>query len=108
MDLNAVQGDDDGQEDEPMAAVLSDDTARLHAEVQELKQMVQAHKQALNAIGQSKSGGYPSRSAGGKDRVPGLTAADIGRLRAENRCFKCKRVGHMKNECPNAQNNRLN
>jgi len=54
------------------------------------------------AKGNSNGGGR------GKDRVPGLTPADVARLRAENRCFRCKKVGHMKNDCPNPVNNRLN
>jgi hypothetical protein len=54
------------------------------------------------------SKGNGSGGGRGKDRVPGLTPADVARLRSENRCFRCKKVGHMKSDCPNPVNNRLN
>jgi hypothetical protein len=34
------------------------------------------------------------------DRVPGLSASDIQKLRSEGRCFRCKQKGHNKSECP--------
>jgi hypothetical protein len=37
------------------------------------------------------------------DRVPGLKASDIEKLRAEGRCFRCKQKGHSKRECPNGK-----
>jgi len=43
-----------------------------------------------------------------KDRVPGLKSDDIARLMKENRCFRCKQVGHRKGDpkCPgNKQKN---
>jgi len=48
-------------------------------------------------MGSSNRG--PSSYKGG-DRIPGLQAGDIARLQKENRCFRCKKVGHMKSECP--------
>ena len=73
--------------------------------------------QRLNSLvsgrypGQQKTAAFAkgnSSGGRGKDRVPGLTPADVVRLRAENRCFRCKKVGHMKNDCPNPVNSRLN
>jgi hypothetical protein len=69
--------------------------------------------QRLNSLTQQKNTRFVAKGnsgAGGRnrDRVPGLTPADVVRLRAENRCFKCKKVGHMKSECTNPVNNRLN
>ena len=40
------------------------------------------------------------RGAGRKDYTEGLTREDVGRLLAEGKCFRCKKPGHMKNECP--------
>ncbi len=41
---------------------------------------------------------------GGNSKIPGLKfeKGEIDALRRENRCFKCKEVGHMKGECKNA------
>lgn len=76
--------------------------------------------QRLNSIAagrypsQQRTVGFAKGNSGnggggrGKDRVPGLTPADVARLRAENRCFRCKKIGHMKSDCPNPVNNRLN
>ena len=35
-----------------------------------------------------------------QDRVPGLKASDIEKLRSEGRCFRCKQKGHSKRDCP--------
>jgi ribosomal protein S6E (S10) len=37
---------------------------------------------------------------GANDRVPGLKASEIEKLRAEGRCFRCKQKGHSKRDCP--------
>ena len=36
----------------------------------------------------------------GGDRVPGLKSTDIARLMKENKCFRCKKTGHVKRDCP--------
>lgn len=58
----------------------------------------------INALSQGSGGAgvHPMRKGGNGDRVPGLKLGDIDRLRAENRCFRCHKTGHMKHECPKA------
>jgi hypothetical protein len=64
----------------------------------------------LNAMHQppAKSNYSGGRRFSDRTRVPGLKPEDISRLRAEGRCFRCKKTGHMKNECPSAPPSRLN
>lgn len=52
---------------------------------------------------QSRFGAYPSRAKG--DRIDGLSPELIKSLQATGKCFRCKKVGHMKNECPDRQKN---
>lgn len=67
-----------------------------------------AVEQRLNAIMSNnsnfKSNNYngSSRSFGSKNHVPGLKADEISKLMKENRCFRCKQVGHRKDDpkCP--------
>jgi hypothetical protein len=42
----------------------------------------------------------PKNANNANDRVPGLKADDIKKLMKEGRCFRCKKTGHMKNDCP--------
>jgi hypothetical protein len=51
---------------------------------------MEALENRLNAIHQPKNN---------NGRVPGLKREDVERLRAEGRCFRCKKKGHMKREC---------
>ena len=39
----------------------------------------------------------------GAGRVPGLTQDEFRRLRAEGKCFRCKKTGHVANRCPNSK-----
>jgi hypothetical protein len=66
--------------------------------------------QRLNAMmsnvkfgnGGYRAGRGSSSSSSSKDHVPGLKSEDIVRLMKENRCFRCKQVGHRKDDpkCP--------
>ena len=42
----------------------------------------------------------PKQGGGDRDRIPGLKSDDIKKLMKEGRCFRCKKTGHMKSECP--------
>jgi hypothetical protein len=105
MDLNAL-----GQADEMFDAGSASDgggledhfqqqhtgadlSAALLAKMEAKMETMVQHRVA--ALLQGKE--YP-RGAG--DRVPGLKASDIERLRAEGRCFRCKQKGHSKRDCP--------
>jgi len=94
MDVNAlIQAEDapdsyDADESRPP----SDSGDLPLALLAKMEAMVQ-HRVA--ALLQSKE--YPR---GGGDRVPGLKASDIEKLRSEGRCFRCKQKGHSKRDCP--------
>ncbi len=87
MDINAVE------------SFLIEEHEQSPSAVDSLSAMLakmEAMQQTINSLQQLK--GSSSRRDG--DRVPGLKAADIEALRKAGKCFRCKQVGHMKNECP--------
>jgi Ty3 transposon capsid-like protein/Zinc knuckle len=116
MDVNAVEEEEQGSEDQQewiadsrraMGATTSavDLPAALMAKVEAMvEHRLAAMLQASNLKGSGAALGGRSGGAGGSGRgngrVPGLSAADVDRLRAENRCFRCKEKGHMKRDCP--------
>lgn len=61
----------------------------------------------MSANGKASWSASSSSSKSG-DRIPGLQAGDIARLQKENRCFRCKKVGHMKSECPGKSSKSIN
>jgi hypothetical protein len=94
MDLN-VLGQEENAEGfhEESAGVAPEADSLSPALLAKMEAMVQ-HRVA--ALLQGKE--FPSRGFG--DRVPGLKASDIDKLRAEGRCFRCKQKGHSKRDCP--------
>ena len=98
MDLNALGQDHssdaydaEASHEEPVGLAAEADLSP--ALLAKMEAMVQ-HRVA--ALLQDK--GFPSRGFG--DRIPGLKASDIDKLRAEGRCFRCKQKGHSKRDCP--------
>lgn len=108
MDLNALGLDEelDGLAiDAGDSGAGSDGSSRQQAPNADLSPALLAKMEALvqhrvaALLGQAKE--FPRAfGAGGGDRVPGLKASDIERLRAEGRCFRCKQKGHSKRDCP--------
>ena len=99
MDVNALAQADDstdfydsGDRDADVSTASAELSSALMAKVEAMVQ----HRVA--AMLQSKETSYGNRGANG--RVPGLSASDISKLRAEGRCFRCKQKGHSKRDCP--------
>jgi hypothetical protein len=99
MDVNAlVQAEESpdaynaGDRDADASTASAELSAALMAKVEAMVQ----HRVA--AMFQSKEKSFGNR--GSNNRVPGLTASDIAKLRAEGRCFNCKQTGHSKRDCP--------
>jgi len=82
----------DGSRQQPSDSDLSP------ALLAKMEAMVQHRVAAL--LGQAKEFPRAFGAGGAGDRVPGLKASDIERLRAEGRCFRCKQKGHSKRDCP--------
>jgi hypothetical protein len=114
MDLNAV-----GHEDIEYSAEEWEESGKLARTpsaagagadlpaslVAKLETMMQ-HRIASMLHAKSGHGSFGGRNGGGASsdsRVPGLTASDIDKCRAEGRCFRCKQKGHTKRECPQLQ-----
>ena len=96
MDLNNIEMDDFLAMDEPSGSSVSNPAAGLDATT--IAALVSsAIEQKLNALSSFNHFGGQR-----KDRVPGLKSEDIARLMKENRCFRCKQVGHFKGDpkCP--------
>lgn len=101
MDVNALQTqaeiEEQLQESSERTAASDSDNAQSEfsaALMAKVEAMVQ-HRVA--AMMQAKGG---INFNGANDRVPGLKASEIEKLRAEGRCFRCKQKGHSKRDCP--------
>ena len=102
MDVNAMEDAElsDADEAVPLASAsfsshMGDASATLLAKVEA---MVEHRLAALLQNAQRGGSNAPGQRAA--DRVPGLKATDLEKLRSEGRCFRCKQKGHMKRECP--------
>ena len=62
--------------------------------------MLTAMDARINALAASSSSTPPSAGRLRSDRVAGMDKDTIKELQAEGKCFRCKKAGHMKNECP--------
>jgi hypothetical protein len=89
MDINNLQGDLEHKYDEPEQGF--DPLSAILAKMESME-----HR--INALGQS--GGSSGGVSHDRSRIPDLKPGDIARLQKENKCFRCKKTGHMKNECP--------
>ena len=102
MDVNAMEDAElsDADEAVPLASAsfsshMGDASATLLAKVEA---MVEHRLAAL--LQNAQRGGSNAPGQRPADRVPGLKATDVEKLRSEGRCFRCKQKGHMKRECP--------
>lgn len=111
MDLNIVEAAEAKYPEPNLPAVSTPfpatDAPLSDPAVNMIASKLEAMEHRLNAMYQKGRQGGDRRGANNRnrDRIPGLTKEDIERLRAEDRCFRCKKVGHMKNECPQARLN---
>lgn len=102
MDVNALTWQEELQVDSPADATTSaavEDAILPPALVAKMEAMVQ-HRVAAVLQGSSYGAAARTPYSGANDRVPGLKAIDIEKLRSEGRCFRCKQKGHTKRECP--------
>jgi hypothetical protein len=85
----------------------ADSSSSSSAPTMDLQAMVQAA--VLNAMSSFKGNNQGGRSFanGKKDHIPGLKKEDIAKLMREDRCFRCKGIGHRKDDpaCPKKPKN---
>ena len=93
MDVNHI-GMEDGFESDITDPAVSVPLSLLLTKLESMEQR-------LNALS-SRPSSSSSSSNNNKDRVQGIKPGDIRKLQSQNRCFRCKETGHMKNECTNA------
>ena len=96
MDVNALDGGEPNMESDKNDADQGIVTAAQLKAV-----LAEQQKFFLAALAQKPSNGSSSAKGNTRgDRIPGLKPGDIDELRRQGRCFRCKKEGHMKNECP--------
>jgi hypothetical protein len=91
MDLNQVGLESEEADRDPSQAGDSVSAAILAK--------LEAMDLRINALAQGGAGVSTSNKKS-NSKVSGLKPGDIDRLRSENRCFRCKKTGHFKRECP--------
>jgi len=91
MDINSVESFLTEEVEQPSSSADSAMSAVLAK--------MEAMQQTINAL-QHGGGSSGSSFRRDGDRVTGLKPGDIASLMAEGKCFRCKKKGHMKNECP--------
>ena len=94
MDLNLVGFESKEDAEEPESTPLGADsvTSAILAKLESMNLRI-------NALAQGGAGAPAGKKGSHGDKVAGLKPGDIDRLRAENRCFRCKKKGHFKREC---------
>jgi len=100
MDVNALQAQaeiEESQESAERHAASDSDNAQSELSASLMAKVEAMVQHRVAAMMQGKSG---INFNGANDRVPGLKASDIEKLRAEGRCFRCKQKGHSKRDCP--------
>ena len=101
MDLSNIEGlTCHDTFDEPPEPTTSGESAPMLAVLEKLSSM----EARLNALSSSSSSSVTPKPRGGNGLIVGLDAATIKKLRAEGKCFRCKKPGHMKNDCPMSKN----
>ena len=93
MDVNNVEADANGEN----APTVPDATNAVLVQLAAMDLRLNA---LMSASSSSRGGGNGGGGRGRGDRIAGLDPATIKKLQAEGRCFRCKKPGHMKNECP--------
>jgi hypothetical protein len=102
MDINHIgQEDTHAGEDFVDPPHFHEEPPARHTGESAMLAKLEAMEHRIAALMGSNSGGKPAPLHKGGDRVPGLQANDIARLQKEGRCFRCKKTGHMKSDCPN-------
>lgn len=99
MDLNAI----DAQEDAGDGGDANEEAdSSQHASIlEQVVSRMEKLEHRLAAVSSGKPFGGAKKGGGASaGRVPGLSAADVAQLRAEGKCFRCKKTGHLKRECP--------
>ena len=96
MDVNAIDGGDSAND---LDRGNADDSVVTAAQLKAV--LAEQQKFFLAALAQNAGGGSSNGKGNKKDdKIPGLKPGDIDELRRQGRCFRCKKEGHMKNECP--------
>jgi hypothetical protein len=91
MDVNAIDGGDSGMG-------VSDQGIITAAQLKEA--LAEQQKFFLAALQKTGASFSTAKGTNKGDKIPGLKPGDIDELRRQGRCFRCKKEGHMKNECP--------
>jgi ribosomal protein S6E (S10) len=100
MDVNALQAHveiEDPQDSVDRGAASDSDKAQPELSAALMAKVEAMVQHRVAAMMQAKGG---NNFNGTNDRVPGLKANEIEKLRAEGRCFRCKQKGHSKRDCP--------
>jgi hypothetical protein len=102
MDINHIgQEDTHAGEDFVDPPHFHEEPPARHIGESAMLAKLEAMEHRIAALMGSNSGGKSAPLHKGGDRVPGLQTNDIARLQKEGKCFRCKKTGHMKSDCPN-------